>query len=97
MKRRKESRVPNQTKFEQFLGNFGVENLSRELEITNSAICHWLSGRTSPRPERAHKILMLAKRRRFVLSLDEIYQHSRAIRSGPRYRTASLKPQPARV
>lgn len=84
-----------QTKFDQFVREFGVVNLSRELEINPSAVYHWLAGSTRPRIEYADQILSLAKRRRFALSLVEIYQHSRSIRSGPRM--GSLKPQPARV
>jgi len=88
--------VTNPTKFDQFVRAFGVENLAQRLAVNPSAIYHWLAGSTSPHPANAIKIQKLAKRRGVALSLDEIYQHFRDVRS-ERYRAASLKPQPARV
>jgi transcriptional regulator with XRE-family HTH domain len=86
----------DQTKFDQFVRGFGVEELARRLAVNPSAIYHWLRGSTSPHPANAIKIQRLAKRRGIALSLDEIYQHFREVRS-ERYTTSSLKPQPARV
>ena len=85
-----------QTKFEQFIREFGAAELARRLGVDHSAICHWLRGSTSPHPANALKIQMLAKRRGISLSLDEIYQHFREVHS-KLYTTSSLKPQPARV
>jgi transcriptional regulator with XRE-family HTH domain len=85
-----------QTKFSQFLKKFGKAKLARRLDVNPSAISHWLDGSTSPHPANAIKIQKLAKERGVALSLDEIYQYFREVRS-ERYTTSSLKPQPARA
>lgn len=58
--------------FEQFVRDFGVEELARHLAINPSAIYHWLRGATSPRISKARKIQRLAKKRGVNLSLEEI-------------------------
>lgn len=85
-----------QTKFDHFVRAFGVEELARRLAVNPSAIYHWLRGSTSPHPANALKIQRLAKDRGVALSLDEIYQHFREVKSD-RYTTSSLKPEPARI
>ncbi|MGH9747263.1 MAG: helix-turn-helix domain-containing protein [Candidatus Acidiferrales bacterium] len=91
------SRKPEeQTKFDRFIREFGVEELARRLAINPSAIYHWLRGSTSPHPANALKIQTLAKQRGVALTLDEIYEHFREVRS-ERYTASSLKPQPAGV
>jgi transcriptional regulator with XRE-family HTH domain len=91
------SRKPEeQTKFDQFVREYGVEALAGRLAVNPSAIYHWLRGSTSPHPANAIKIQTLAKQRGITLSLDEIYQHFRDVQS-ERYTTSSLKPQPARA
>lgn len=88
------SRKPEkQTRFDQFVREFGVEDLAQRLDIKPSAIYQWLSGSTSPHPANAIKIQTLAKKRGIALSLDEIYQHFREVR-GERYTASSLKPEP---
>lgn len=82
-----------QTKFDQFVREFGVEKLAQRLDVNRSAIYHWLRGATSPDPTNAIKIQTLARRRGVALSLDEIYRHFREVRS-ERYSTSSLKPEP---
>jgi len=69
--------------------------LAKKLAIQEEAVYQWLSGKTSPHPARAIRISQLANRRRTKLSLDEIYEHFREIRS-ERYATPH-KPQPARI
>jgi hypothetical protein len=86
----------DQTKFDRFVRQFGVELLARRLDVNPSAIYHWLRGSTSPHPANAIKIQTLAKQRGVALSLDEIYEHFREVHSD-RYTASSLKPQPARV
>jgi hypothetical protein len=86
----------NQTKFDRFVRGFGVERMARRLAVNPSAVYHWLRGASAPRPVTAIKIQTLAKQRGVALSLDEIYQHFREVRS-ERYAPSSLKPQPARV
>lgn len=81
------------TKFNSFVRDYGVEELAARLGVNPSAIYHWLRGATSPHPANAIKIQTLARQRRIVLSLDEIYQHFREVHS-ERYTTSSLKPEP---
>lgn len=80
------------TKFDQFVRGFGVEELARRLGIHETAIYHWLSGRSIPDPKNLLKVQRLAKRRGVELSLDEIYRQFHGVRED-----SSLKPQPARV
>jgi transcriptional regulator with XRE-family HTH domain len=89
-------KLEEQTKFDEFVRGFGVEALAHRLDVNPSAVYHWLRGSTSPHPANAIKIQTLAKQRGVALSLDEIYQHFREVRS-ERYTPSSLKPQPARV
>lgn len=80
-------------KFAKFIRGFGVEDLARRLDVNPSAIYHWLRGKTIPDPKNALKVQKLAKRRGIELSLNEIYEPSREVRS----ETSSLKPQQARA
>lgn len=68
-----------ESKFAQFVQDYGVERLARQLRIAPSAIYHWMRGRTSPHPARAIEVQRIAKRRGVDLSLDEIYQHFRDV------------------
>lgn len=88
--------IRQDTRFGLFVRKYGVALLARRLEVDSSSIYHWLRGSTSPDPVNALKLQRLAKRRRIVLSLDEIYQHSSEVRGAGRA-TSSLKPKPARV
>ena len=85
-----------QTKFDTFVREFGVEELARRLGVNPSAIYHWLRGSTSPHPANAIRIQTLAKQRGVALTLDEIYQHFREVLSDL-YTTSSLKLEPARA
>jgi hypothetical protein len=96
MKRENRVAKKERTKFDQFVRAFGINELAQRLSVDPTAIYHWLRGSTSPHPANAIKIQKLAKQRGVVLSLDEIYQHFREVRS-ERYTTSSLKPEPARV
>lgn len=88
------SRKPEeQTKFDSFVREYGVEALAVRLDVNPSAIYHWLRGSTSPHPANAIKIQTLARHRGVALSLDEIYQHFREVDS-ERYTASSLKPEP---
>jgi hypothetical protein len=89
-------KLEGQTKFDQFVRGFVVEELARRLGIHSSAIWHWIDGSTSPHPSNAIKIQALAKERGVELSLEDIYEHSRAVGS-KRYRPRSLKPKLARA
>ena len=84
------------TKLDQFVREFGVEDLARRLGIHSSAIWHWIDGSTSPHPSNAIKIQTLAKERGVDLSLEEIFQHSRDV-GHKRFRPRSLKPKLARA
>lgn len=86
-----------ESKLGRFVRSFGTEKLARRLRIEPSAIYHWINGRTSPHPSKAISLQRIAKRRGVTLSLDEIYQHFRDVRSEP-YKTAAFprSPQHAR-
>jgi transposase-like protein len=91
------SRKPHwQTKFGRFIHAFGVEELARRMDVSPSAIYHWVRGSTSPKRTNATKLRELAEERGSSLTLNQIDQHVRELRS-ERYTTSSLKPQPARV
>jgi len=95
MQRAKDGRWDS--KFGQFVSEFGVDELARRLDINSSAVNHWLRGSTSPHPANAMKIQTLAKQRGVALSLDEIYQHFRDVES-ERYTASQLsatRPLPA--
>jgi hypothetical protein len=83
------------TKLDQFVREFGVEELARRLGVHSSAIWHWIDGTTSPHPSNAIKVQTLAKERGVELTLEEVYQHSREVGS-KRYRPRALKPKLAR-
>lgn len=68
------------SKFARFIQFYGVESLAVKIDIRPSAIYHWIRGATAPRPVHALTIQRLARERRFRLSMEEIYRHSRAIR-----------------
>jgi transcriptional regulator with XRE-family HTH domain len=84
------------SKFGKFVSAFGTTELARRLGVNPSAVTHWLRGYCSPHPANAIKIQTLAKQRGVALTLDEIYEHFREVRS-ERYTPSSLKPEPARV
>jgi hypothetical protein len=71
-----------ESKFARFVKAYGVALLAAALDIRPSAIFHWIGGRTSPRPANAFAMQKLAKRCNVELSLEDIYQHSREIRTG---------------
>ena len=72
-------------------GLVGIPNLRASSSFTASIpgsenrhppvpIYHWIRGATALRPVHALTIQRLARERRFRLSMEEIYRHSRAIR-----------------
>jgi hypothetical protein len=69
--------------FARFVHSYGVDLLALELEVDPSAIYHWIRGATTPRPAYAELIRRIARKRGITLSMDEIYGHSREVRSGP--------------
>jgi len=86
--------------FAQFVTSYGVDKLAKKLRVHSSAVYHWLRGKTSPHPAKAVTIQRLAKRRGIVLSLDEIYEHSKRFTTAPVGRRGwnppKQKPQHAR-
>jgi hypothetical protein len=68
------------SKFGRFVGEYGVEELATELSIDETAVYHWVAGRTTPRLENALAILKIAKRERVTLTIVEIRQHRNEIR-----------------
>jgi len=82
------------SKFAGFVQSYGVEKLARQLRIAPSAVYHWMSGKTSPHPAKAISIQRIARRRGFSLTLEEIYQHSREVRSEPFRAAAAFSRSP---
>lgn len=64
-----------ESKFGQFVGDFGVEDLAGELRIDSTAVYHWIRGTSAPKFETAVAIRELARSRGVALSIDEIYGH----------------------
>lgn len=81
------------TTFQHFILVFGARKLARRLGIDETAVSHWMNGRSIPDPKNALKVQRIAKSSGVELSLEEIYRPSREVRT----ETSSLKPQPARV
>jgi len=74
-------RIPNRSKFEQFLRRYGVARMAAQLQIDESAIYHWLRGVTRPKPEFAVIIQRIAREEGSSLTLDDIYGHARKLRA----------------
>ena len=66
------------SKFRRFVLDYGTRELADYLEIDESAVFHWLGGRTSPDIRNAAAIQNLARGRRVDLSLGDIYELRRA-------------------
>jgi hypothetical protein len=77
------------SKFARFIHSYGVESLAVELNIRPSAIYHWISAATTPRPAHAEIIQRLARDRGSRLSLDDIYGHARTVRADERSEAVS--------
>ncbi len=84
------------SKFERVARSYGVELLAARLMVRPSAVYHWLRGATSPHPANAIMIQNLAKERDVRLSLDDIYQHFREVRT-ERYAPSRLTLLPAHL
>jgi len=69
-----------QTKFGRFVSDFGADALAARLLVKDSAVYQWVSGATTPRPERALQIQSLAERADLCLSVSDIYEQRRAKR-----------------
>jgi hypothetical protein len=67
--------------FARFIGSYGVTRLARELAIDPTAVYHWISGTTAPKPTLAVQICCVARQRRVTLSLIEIYRHGELVRA----------------
>lgn len=89
------TRIAPHSRFESFVNDYGAVELARRLDISSSAVYHWMSGSTSPHPATALRIQTLATENGSALSLDEIYEHFREVRS-ERYLEAAVKPKLAR-
>jgi hypothetical protein len=63
------------TKFARFVDTFGAQNLAAELNVSRDALYKWVAGAVHMRPVRAMEIVKIARRRKIVISLDEIYQN----------------------
>lgn len=63
-----------------FAQAYGLELLADRVGVSRDAIYKWISGVVHMRPVHAKKIVALARRRKIVISLDEIYQHFDEVR-----------------
>jgi DNA-binding XRE family transcriptional regulator len=66
-----------QTKFGNFVSEFGAERLAETLEVRPPAVYQWVKGESAPTPARAFAIMQIACQNGFVISLDDIYQRWR--------------------
>lgn len=64
------------TEFGGWVQDFGIKKLAKELDITPSAVYHWLRGTVVPRPDKAQEMVALSKKR---LTLEQVYQHKPAV------------------
>lgn len=67
------------SKFGEFVSSYGVTSLARAIDVHPSAVFHWMSGATYPKPPHACAMQFLAAERGFSLSLDEIYEAPRQV------------------
>jgi DNA-binding transcriptional regulator YdaS (Cro superfamily) len=67
----------------------GPTLLAQDLGIHPSSIYQWIRGASTPRPWHAERIRHLARARGIRLTIDQIYRHSRAFRSGRRLEAKS--------
>jgi DNA-binding transcriptional regulator YdaS (Cro superfamily) len=70
-----------ESKFASFVAGYGIDLLAARLHVTRSAVYHWMHGVNSLHPANALAICRLAKRRHIELTLDDIYDHFRAVDS----------------
>lgn len=77
------------SKFARFIHDYGVESLALALDVRPSAIYHWIRGATTPRPAHAEITQRLASESGSVLTMDEIYRHTREVRADFRRRIQS--------
>jgi DNA-binding transcriptional regulator YdaS (Cro superfamily) len=66
-----------QTKFGNFVSEFGAERLAETLEVRPPAVYQWVKGETAPTTARVSAILQIAAQNGFEISLEDIYQRSR--------------------
>ena len=62
------------SKFALFIEAYGAPLLARRLNVTRDSLYKWIAGSVHIRPARAMRIVALARRRKIVISLDEIYE-----------------------
>lgn len=70
------------SKLARFVRGYGIDLLAERLGVTRDAIYKWIAGVVHMHPLLAQKIVVLARRRKTTISLDEIYQHFHEVRSG---------------
>ena len=92
MARRSKNKRWGNSKFAQFVQNFGVEKLANELGVDPSAIYHWMVLRYRPHALKVISINQIAKRRGVTLPVGEILRHSRDVESDS-HKTAAVSPR----
>ena len=68
-----------ESKFGSFISGYGISSLAEALDIDRTAVSHWMSGSTYPKPPHACAIQILASERGFSLSLEDIYAGPRQV------------------
>jgi DNA-binding transcriptional regulator YdaS (Cro superfamily) len=69
------------SKFARFVRSYGATVLASRMELHNTSVYQWISGRTVPRPSHAEVILQLARERGSRLTMNDIYEHARTVRA----------------
>jgi hypothetical protein len=72
------------TPFAIFVHEIGCADLARALGCTRGAVYHWIRAITEPSPTTAQKIVEFARKQGRELSMEQIYQHTRAVREEKR-------------
>jgi hypothetical protein len=85
------------SKFARFVQSYGLKSLAVRLDVTRGAIYHWIDGSVTLRPSHAEVILRLARERRFGLTMEEIYRHTRRVREDDSKLRPGLPLRPAAV
>lgn len=65
--------MPELTKFQKFVADYGHARLARELGVQRQAVGAWASGRTRPDPSRVEAIVAAAKADGVKLTAVDIY------------------------
>jgi hypothetical protein len=63
-----------ETKFGQWVKEYGVANLCRDLDVTRNAVYHWIAGRSEPKRPHIEKMIELSNEK---LTFQDVCEHFR--------------------